>query len=106
MVEGLKCYEYREVQGDDAGKTELVECSSSQKACFLEIKQYDNPWQEGWEIRQEEECEKNFEQNWVIFTLFLFFFLSCPKSCKSAKKTFFSMGRGTLQHKVRIFWTY
>ena len=46
-----KCYEYREVQGDDAGKTELVECSSSQKACFLEIKQYDNPWQKGWKIR-------------------------------------------------------
>ena len=58
-VEGLKCYEYREVQGEDAGKTELVECSSSQKACFLEIKQYDNPWQKGWKIEQE--CATNFE---------------------------------------------
>ena len=34
-------------------------------------------------------------QNWVIFTLFFIFFLSCPKSCKSAKKKFFSMGGGT-----------
>ena len=59
LLEGLKCYEYREVEGEDAGKTELVECSSSQKACFLEIKQYDNPWQKGWKIRQE--CEKFFE---------------------------------------------
>ena len=58
-VVGLKCYEYREVQGEDAGKTELVECSSSQKACFLEIKQYDNPWQKGWKIEQE--CATNFE---------------------------------------------
>ena len=31
-------------------------------------------------------------QNWVIFTLFFIFFLLCPKSCKSAKKFFYSMG--------------
>ena len=31
-------------------------------------------------------------QNWVIFTLFFIFFLLCPKSCKSAKKFFSSMG--------------
>ena len=33
-------------------------------------------------------------QKWVIFTLFLFFFLSCPKACKSAKKNFFSICGG------------
>ena len=38
---------------------------------------------------------------------FLFFFLSCPKSCKAAKKFFFNMGgRVPLCLKVKIFWTF
>ena len=37
-------------------------------------------------------------QNLVLFTLFFIFFLSCPKSCKSAKKIFFSMGGRVLPY--------
>ena len=46
-------------------------------------------------------------QKWFIFTLFFIFFLSCPKSCKAAKKFFFNMGgRVPLCLKVKIFWTF
>ena len=41
------------------------------------------------------------------FHTFFIFFLSCPKSCKSAKKIFFSMGGRVPPYlKVKIFWTF